>query len=219
MSFGETAIDERFPTARFPSLSMVCGLLANAAGMCRTRPREIQELQDSMEIASRIDRVGHRLRDYQTALLDSRDVAWTSSGRVAGRDGGAAGSFTVQIEKEYWSDAALTVAVALPEDLIDAMASALREPARALFLGRASCPPSRPILAGEINAADVLEALERWPADSGRPSTMEAQWPDHLASGRQFNAALVTDRKDWRNRVHVGSRRVREAHIEVGAAA
>src|ERR1700709_231297 len=111
MSFGETAIDERFATARFPSLSMVCGLLANALGMCRTRPAEIQELQDTMEIASRADRPGHRLRDYQTAQLNSRDEIWTSTGQVAGRDGGSSGLFTVQIEKEYLYEAAITVGV------------------------------------------------------------------------------------------------------------
>jgi CRISPR system Cascade subunit CasD len=138
---------------------------------------------------------------------------------VAERDGGATGAFTVQIEKEYWSDAAVTVAVSLPECRIDAMASALREPARALFLGRVSCPPSRPILAGEIDAEDVLKALERWPTDNGCTTTMAVQWPDHLGGRRQSNAALVTDRKDWQNRVHVGSRRVREASIEIGAAA
>ena len=219
MSLGETAIDERFPTARFPSLSMICGLLANAAGMCRTRPQEVQDLQDSMEIASRVDREGHRLRDYQIAQLDSRDKSWTSSGRLAGREGGAAGPFTVQIQKEYWADAAVTVAVAMPEECIDPMAAALREPARALFLGRASCPPSRPILAGTTEAEDVLEALERWPSDDGRPAKVLAQWPDHLDRGHRSNVALVTDRKNWRNRVHLGSRRVREASIEVGTTA
>lgn len=218
MSFGETAIDERFPTARFPSLSMVCGLLANASGMCRTRPAEVQELQDAMEIASRVDRPGHRLRDYQTAQLNSRDEVWTSLGRVAGRGGGSSGLFTVQIEKEYWSDAAITVAVALPDDRIDVMVSALREPARTLFLGRVSCPPSRPILAGVIEANNVLEALKRWPTDNGSPATMPAQWPDRLDRVNTSRSALVTDRKDWRNRMHVGSRRIREADIEVGAA-
>ncbi len=218
MSFGDTAIDERFPTARFPALSMVCGLLANAAGLCRTRPGDIQTLQDMMEIASRIDRPGHRLRDYQTALLDSGDEVWTSSGRVAGRDGGSSGPFTVQIEKEYWMDLAVTVAVHLPDERIDTMAAALREPARALFLGRASCPPSRPILAGVIKAGDVLDALERWPSDSGRPTTVLAQWPDRLQPARRSNQVLVADRKDWSNRMHVGSRRVSEAHIEVGRA-
>jgi CRISPR system Cascade subunit CasD len=218
MSFGETAIDERFATARFPSLSMVCGLLANACGMCRTRPAEIQELQDTMEIASRVDRPGQRLRDYQTAQLSSRDEVWTSSGRVAGRDGGSSGLFTVQIEKEYWSDAAITVAVALPDERIDVMVSALREPARALFLGRVSCPPSRPILAKVAEANDVKEALERWPADDGKPATMLAQWPDHLDRVNGSRSALVTDRKDWRNRMHVGSRRVREGDIRIGAA-
>jgi CRISPR system Cascade subunit CasD len=219
MSFGETAIDERFATARFPSLSMVCGLLANACGMCRTRPAEIQELQDTMEIASRVDRPGQRLRDYQTAQISSRDEVWTSSGRVAKRDGEATGLFTVQIEKEYWSDAAITVAVALPDARIDVMVSALREPARALFLGRVSCPPSRSILADVIEANNVREALERWPADDGNPTTMLAQWPDRLDRVNASRSTLVTDRKDWRNRIHVGSRRIREGNIDVGAAA
>ena len=218
MAFGDVAVDERLPVARFPALSMVCGLIANAMGLCRTRPGEIRVLQDEMEIASRLDRPGHRLRDYSTAELDAGDTMWTSHGELASRDGGASGLFTVQLEREFWADASVTVAVAMPADILEKAERALVEPARPLFLGRASCPPSRPILLGVCEAEDILEALCRTPMDDGMPAELEAQWPDRLTAGRTHRISAVSDVKDWANRVHVGTRRVREGHITVEAA-
>ena len=58
MAFGGVVVDERLPVSRFPGLSMVSGLIANAMGLDRTDGKELQDLQDGMEIASRIDRPG-----------------------------------------------------------------------------------------------------------------------------------------------------------------
>lgn len=221
MSFGTVAIDERLPTARFPALSMVCGLLANAVGMSRRWPQEIQALQDGMEIASRLDRPGEFLRDYQTAGLNKTDKGWTSWGRLAGRDGGTSGDMTVQIEKEYWADAAVTVAVSLPEVRIDPLAAALREPARPLFLGRAGCPPSCDILLDIVEADDVLDAIERAPLAEyvGKISDgFDAQWPRRLGAGRPARSVDVSDRKAWAHRVHLGLRPVREGKILMGGS-
>lgn len=220
MAFGDVAVDERRPVARFPALSMVCGILANALGMCRTRPGEIQSLQGEMEIASRLDRPGERMRDYATAQLGKGDTMWTSYGRIAGRDGGPDTYDNPNvIEREFWADASVTVAVALPDARIAEVAAALVEPARPLFLGRVACPPSRPILLRVAEAEDVLDALEREPLDDGREAALDAQWPHRLARAKTLRTADVSDVKDWRNRVHTGTRRVREGIIHVRAAA
>lgn len=220
MAFGDVAVDERRPVARFPALSMVCGVLANALGMCRTRPAEIQSLQSEMEIASRLDRPGHRMRDYATAQLAKSDTMWTSRGQIAGRDGGNETYDNPSIiERDFWADASVTVAVALPDTRIDGVAAALNEPARPLFLGRAACPPSRPILLGVVEATDVLDALENAPLDSRREAPLEAQWPERLSRARTLRIMDLSDIKDWRNRVHSGTRRVREGIIQVRAAA
>ena len=217
MSFGDAAIDDKLGTARFPALSMVCGLLANAAGLSRREPARIQELQDGMQIASRLDRPGSRMRDYQTAGLNSKDKAWNSQGRVAERNGGASGDFTVQLEKEYLADASVTVAVSMPEAWIDEYVAHLRTPARPLFLGRRSCPPTRPILLGVVEAGSLLEALSSQPMDDGLPAELEGQWPIEMGKGNPVVPA--SDIKDWRNRVHVGLRRINEGKISVGARA
>jgi CRISPR system Cascade subunit CasD len=217
LSFGDVVIDESLQTARFPALSMVCGLLANAAGLDRNEPRQIQELQDAISVASRIDRPGKKMHDYQTALLHSGDSAWTSSGRVYGRDGGFSGAFTAQMEKDYWADASVTVAVSMPDECIDRYAAALDHPARVLFLGRKSCPPSRPILLGIMEAQSLLRALEMTPADHGLATVLEAQWPVSCSDGRKHWTSVSSDLKDWRNRVHVGLRTVQQGHINVEA--
>jgi CRISPR system Cascade subunit CasD len=214
MSFGDVAIDERMPVGRFPALSMITGLLANAMGLDRAEPGPIQALQDGMRIASRIDRGGHLLQEYQTAGLNSADKMWTSRGVVAGRDGGASGDFTVQLYKEFWSDASVTVAVELPPDVVDTVAAALRAPARPLFLGRASCPPSRPILLDVIEATDLLDALRRAPRDvDDVEMAVQSPGPVGLAASHERQ---VSDIKDWANGIHRGVRKVHEGRISVG---
>jgi CRISPR system Cascade subunit CasD len=228
MAFGGVAVDERLPGSEFPGLSMICGLIANAMGLCRTNPGDIQELQDGMEIASRLDRPGTCLRDYQTASLNSADEMWTARGVVEGRGGGSSGEFTVQLYKDYWADRSVTVAVALPDSRIDVVASALERPARPIFLGRACCPPSRPTLLGVEDHADVLAAVQRAPIDPevrhvlglqafkfGKPCRLRAQWPSTIVSEFESRRDIVSDIKDWANRIHRGQRIVCEGEINV----
>ena len=218
MAFGDVAVDERMPTARFPALSMVCGMLANAAGMLRSQPAAIQRLQDTMEIASRLDRPGERTRDFQTAELAKDDRMWTSRGVVATRGGGASTYNSPNILiKEYLADASVTVAAALPDADVDGMAEALRNPARTLFLGRAGCPPTREIFLGILEATDVLDALRRWPVDDGGATHLDAQWPERLGAGGGTRAVQGSDIKDWANKIHTGVRRVTEGRIQVEA--
>jgi CRISPR system Cascade subunit CasD len=212
MAFGGVAVDERLPTSRFPGLSMVCGMIGNALGFRRGDGQALQELQADMEIASRLDRPGHLLRDYQTARLDAGDRMWTTRGVRAGRDGGAKGAFTCQLEKEFLSDASVTLAVSVPDDRIEAIGSALLEPARPLFLGRASCLPSCQILIGIEEHPDLLMAVRTVPFD-GPETMLRAQWPARLGGAEQSRLAWVPDIRDWTNRVHSGVREVREGMI------
>jgi CRISPR system Cascade subunit CasD len=66
MSFGDVAVDELRPTARHPFKSMIVGLLGNALGVTRLEGDVLEELQASFKMASRIDRPGRVMTDYQT---------------------------------------------------------------------------------------------------------------------------------------------------------
>jgi CRISPR system Cascade subunit CasD len=219
MAFGDVAVDETRPTARFPTLSMVTGLIANALGLDRANPEDIQELQDSMTIASRLDRPGNRERDYQTALLNSKDTIWTTRGRVAERGGASSGEFTAQMEKGYLADASITVAIGMPQEMLDRVISALDKPFRPIFLGRIGCPPSCPVMLGAVDATDVLDALRKAPASPDANTTMEAQWPCGLRGGTPFRTVSVTDVRDWKKGFHGGTRSVVEGKIELEEAA
>ena len=92
MAFGGETIDNYGVIRRFPSASMLTGLLANALGLCRTQAQDHQELQDRLVFAARIDREpsgGVRMTDFQTAQLGASDTGWTTRGRPEGRAGGA----------------------------------------------------------------------------------------------------------------------------------
>ena len=89
MAFGGETIDNYGVIRRFPSASMLTGLLANALGLRRTQAQDHQELQERLVFAARIDREpsgGVRLTDYQTVQLgDSVDLFLTGrwvGGRV-----------------------------------------------------------------------------------------------------------------------------------------
>ena len=167
MAFGGEAIDNLGVIRRFPSASMLTGLLANALGWRRVERERHQQLQDRLVFAARIDREpggGGRLTDYQTVKMgDTVDLfvrsghwvmGWTTRGQPDERAGqlGAAGSgpFTHQRWRHYHADMRVTVALRMePADLsptLENLADALAQPARPLFIGRKPCLPSAPLL-------------------------------------------------------------------------
>jgi CRISPR system Cascade subunit CasD len=215
MSFGTVAVDETVPIQKFPALSMICGLLANADGMCRTENQKIQELQNSMSIASRIDRAGHRFTEYQTASVNVKDKMWTSYGRSLGRDAGKikdpGGSFTIQMWKDFTCDASVTVAITVPD--IKKYEDKLENPIRPLFLGRKSFLPSRPIFLSVVEADNLLEAVENAPIDLDADQRMSLQWPADIGE-RYGYVKRINDLKSWYSNVHKGSRTVKEGFME-----
>jgi len=63
MSFGAVMIDKRGVIQRYPALSAVCGLLANALGFHHRDTDALERLQQRLRYACREDRRGERLRD------------------------------------------------------------------------------------------------------------------------------------------------------------
>lgn len=225
VSFGAPAIDHHGVVQQFPTLSMLVGLFANALGWQHTDTDRLEQLQERLEFAARVDRRGEPLVDYQTVALGlpwmrAEIAGWTTKGRIEER-GGMFGDATHQRYRHYRADSLHTVAVALTGDeapTLPDLADALQSPSRPLFLGRKCCLPAAPLLAGVVEAWSVLEALSRYPrtarSDAG---PLPAMWPDEdPASGAAglSRVVAVSDERDWVNRVHVGRRLVREGHVD-----
>ena len=243
MSFGGVLVDQLGRTEDFPGLSLVTGLLANALGWDHADAERLQRLQDRLRIASRCDRAGERLLDYHTVDLGDRAEphaatngqpwevgsarplmaigGWTTRGAREDREGGLDARYGTHIRyRHYHADRIQTVAIALepPEEepTLEAFRKALEQPARPLFIGRKTCLPSCLILADQVQASSLVEALAQWPrhmrADGGE---LSAWWPAEEGNGPAMNTVdrPVVDRRDWRNQLVVGRRLVRHGRI------
>lgn len=136
-SWGSDSRFARRDTRSEPTKSGVIGLLAAALGRARTDP--IADLAD-LKFAVRVDQPGRLLRDFQTARTE-------------------AGKAMPLSQRFYIADAVFVAAVEGPQPLIDELGSALRRPAFPLYLGRRSCPPSRPLHLDTVGAP-LLDALK-----------------------------------------------------------
>ena len=228
MSFGGPQVDQIGPTGRFPTVSQVTGLLANALGYAHGDFDRLQALQERLSIASALVREGEELQDYQTVDLGQahlRNPAWTTRGRTEHRTGGPDARYGTHIRfRRYRADAGVLSAVSLApaEEMptLSAVSEALMTPARPLFIGRKPCLPSTRLFVGVIADADNLtDALtcvpvtfpDRWPEIAGQDGRTEvmAEWPvvdRNLPVDARSSQHRVIDQRDWRNQLHGGER-------------
>jgi CRISPR system Cascade subunit CasD len=224
MSFGAVVVDQNNPTWRFPGKGMLAGLLGNALGWDHRDTDRLQALQERLRFAARWDAEPVPLMDYQTVDLGQDflvDTGWTTRGRREDRQGGTAARGTHIRKRIYWANGVATVALALDGNgtpTLDELETALRTPARPLFIGRKPCLPAGPILIGRREAAGVKAALAAEPLAAigprRRPRVIEALWP--LDEGPGQGTEERYDRRDWRNNVHRGSERYAVGILGVG---
>ena len=239
MSFGGPQIDQIGPTGRFPTLSQIAGLLANALGCDHRDWDRTQRLQDRLRIASALMREGRELVDFQTVDLGQvhlRNPGWTTRGHTEHRDGGDAKFGTHIRYRRYRADSnVLTAAALTPADEAPALADlrdALERPARPLFVGRKPCLPAAPVLVGTVEGAETLaDALARAPAEfpdrwaeiarGGASQEPEVELPVDdertLPDSERLQTRRVVDARDWRNRLHGGERAVLRRRLKIGA--
>lgn len=220
MSFGTVAIDNLGFTARFPALSMVCGMLANALGYGHGDFELTQRLQKRLVIASRLDQRGSLIVDFQTVDLGQEflcDTGWTSWG--VEKRAGASGTATHIRKREYFADCIVTTAVALSNEgetpTLASLEEALIEPARPLFIGRKNCVPSDMVLIGRVEAESPVEALIKTTSGAREAKSLFSQWPHQYEIGVKSEIKTVTDLRDWANQVHTGERLVKEGLIDL----
>lgn len=214
MSFGREAIDANGPTRDFPDASLLTGLMANALGWTRCDATKHQRLQDRLSFGVLIERLGHDLRDFQTAKLAKSDKGWTTRGAPEERNGGANTYDSPHIRfRHYRADAAILVALTLADaeeaPTLDLVVKAFTAPARPLFIGRKACLPSAPLCLGLVEAAGMVDALRL--ARSGPvPSLERYVLAPHDASRVDGSSVAsretlrLTGRRDWIAGVHAG---------------
>lgn len=223
ISFGAPIVDRYGTIQAYPALSMITGMVGNALGYSHGDTDALDRLQKRLRYASRRDRAGTRKRDYQTVDLGSEymddDLAWTTRGELQTRKGGSASSGTHIRLRDYWADSAHTVALTLspPEESpsVDAVANALQNPERPLFIGRKTCLPAVPLYLGRVRADSLCAALSAAPLADDPDSTdkLDAWWP--VDEPGVDGALPVTDKRDWENQIHVGERWIASGKVEI----
>ena len=218
MAFGTTRVDNIGRTHEFPTQSMLTGLLGNALGYRRLDHGLLQELQDRIVFAARVDRCCPvRLHEYQTAQIHRDEAAWTPLGVPEKRAGGS--YRTHELFQDYLQDASITVALRLDphdrEPTLDDLREALLRPFRPLFIGKKHCIPAGQIFQGQVDAGTALEALRLWPQEEAKgrldnPEIIRVTWPpgEGAAGIRPENQEMQADLHNWRQGVHGGERRV-----------
>jgi CRISPR system Cascade subunit CasD len=211
MSFGMPIVDQHGLTGDIPLPSMITGLLANALGFRRTDGERLQRLQDRLVLAARWGRAGELIRDFQTAELKANDRGWTTRGKPEGRAGGA-GTYAGKHIRYRWyqADGTMTVALRLEPAAelpsLQDLGEALERPVRPLFIGRKSCLPGGPIMAGFIERGTVLEAVIDAPLpEECAAETCIAFWPEGEGERPRSERRLIQGRRDWLSGVHGGS--------------
>ncbi len=228
MSFGAPIIDRHGKVQAYPALSMISGLLANALGYDHGDFNKLESLQHRLRYASRQDRAGQEIRDYQTVDLSQEFMldqnAWTTQGWLDQRKGGPSSRGTHIRLRDYLADSVHTVALTLdPADekpTLDDLAQALEFPERPLFIGRKTCLPASPLFVNRMECESLTEALQKAPLSSraDQRDRFPAWWPVEQNGDQQPRADFeqpVTDRRDWKNQIHVGERWIAQGEIEI----
>jgi len=136
-AWGAASRFTRRDTRQEPTKSGVIGLLAAAQG--RRRSDHVEDLA-ALSFGVRIDQPGRLIRDFQVAVRPTDGKSMPLSYRY------------------YLADAVFLAAISGPNALIDGLVESLRRPTFPLYLGRRSCPPSRPLFV-DTSDLSVAEAL------------------------------------------------------------
>lgn len=237
MSFGAPIVDEFGYIQPFPAQSMITGMVGNAMGVRRDQPERLELLQKALVFACREDTPGRKITDYQTVDLGqphllstskSTTTGWRTDGKNGGvsfRGGGSGTKTGTHIRyRDYWAGATYTVALAVKGDefSVRQIAEAVQKPARPLFIGRKPCIPSRPIFQEVVRTEDntlpgaLIEALGQAEADDDAPprDSYPCWWPATDAID-DVHRIEVTDRRDFYNDRHIGSRQLAHGFIPI----
>lgn len=140
-SWGDSSTFTTRRTRPFPTKSGIVGLLASAMGITREEPEKLSHSGlCKIDPIIRIDKEGKNLNDYQIV----RDSTINKINKISKRD--------------YITDAAFTIGIIHENELVlNNIVEALQHPKNALYLGRKSCPPARPIFKTVDDYLDIYD--------------------------------------------------------------
>ena len=136
-------------TGREPSKSGVIGMIASALGLSREDDAAVSELS-CLRMGVRADQEGILLRDFQTVKAKKNEIY------------GPDKDMSYVTQRYYLADAVFLVGLEGDRVQLENIQNALRNPARPLYLGRRSCPPSGKLIVG-IAELPLEEALQSCP--------------------------------------------------------
>jgi CRISPR system Cascade subunit CasD len=205
-SWGTHTYEDYRPSSPFPTQSGLLGLLAACLGIERHDRPAFEALDQSIELAVRADHVtlddGKRLSP--TKITDFHTVM--NARRVDGK----ASRYPVVSRREYLCDATFTVAIrasALPRVSLDVLEAAIKKPYYTPFLGRRSCPLSRPLWEQRVLAESFEQALAQIEPGTG---VIYSEWVDFEQSRLQLrDVPLRSTRRQFTTR-YVNIKSVRE---------
>jgi CRISPR system Cascade subunit CasD len=154
-AWGGAVVGDNRPSLPFPTRSGVVGLLAASLGIRRLEYARLRRLAEGARVHVRVDAPGTPIVDDQTI----QDLPRASETRQ-----------TIQSKRTYLCDASFTVVVVPgPHAALDELASALRSPVFAPFLGRRCCVPSKPILLREsVEGSNAISLFDTLPMHENR---------------------------------------------------
>lgn len=181
-SWGAHTYEDYRPSSMFPTHSGLLGLLAACLGIERQDHERLQSLDQSIEYAVRADRRTLDGREVlnPTKITDFHTVL--NARRVDGRPN----RYPVVSRREYLCDATFTVAMrqsGKPAITLDTFEAAIKKPYYTPFLGRRSCPLTRPLWEQRIEAESFEEALQHV---EPRLGIIYSTWIDRQHSRRQL---------------------------------
>jgi CRISPR system Cascade subunit CasD len=198
-SFGGLAVGEVRPTDRRPAHSAIAGLIAGSLGLERADAGH-EALSNSFWMATRQDRLGSPLVDYHTAQPN--------------RTGNA-----ILSQRSYWTGTSFVVLLWMRDDApysAEAIAEALRRPRFAPFVGRKSCPLTRPMAPRVITASTISEAFAAYGPGDGEIA-FDAALAPHLGEMTEIRRERRRDALLNRSRWQFGLRTECVATLNSGA--
>ncbi len=194
-AWGKHTYEDYRPTHLFPTRSGLLGLLAACLGLNREDLVSQNALNKSVSLAVRAD---DNDRDIPISII-------TDFHTIQGvpKASGAINAYAVITKREYLCDAQFTVALEFRAEAsynLAAVAEAVKNPFYTPFLGRRSCPCSRPLFDQVVQANSLNEALAQTPPHKGISYSEVAPQTNYQCiqvrdvpqfKNRQFNKRVV----------------------------
>ena len=189
-SWGEQSSWNLRDSADWPTKSGVIGMIGAAMGL-GYEDKAIGELCEAVEMGVKTKLAYHpQLDDYQTVNYFGGVLAnGTRETRNAQK--------TIVQHKRYIMDRKFLIALSASKEVLDAIYQAMLDPVWAMHLGRACCPPSRPLLPVVGEYESLEEALVSIPLNDAETEVIQIEGTE---GQRRTDVRIAAERKRYEER-------------------